>query len=232
VFLLQISEITVGGSVEIEVIMANKTINFKSKVAFIKNNTIFIESIKFNDRTVGFSDKFKLNFLYKKDEKLYKWEYASVKLIKYNGGIYHKVNIIGEGMPYNRRDYFRLYIGEEMPIFINSANGATALTVLVKDISESGVDFISKEDIDVNRTIRLKLKNNNTIINLNGIIVRREYNANLQSFVYGCKFYEKSNDLGKYIAKRQSEMIRKRLSSPASNVRTFSRSSNAGKYSR
>lgn len=215
---MHIDEIAVGGSIEIEVVLTGKALNFKSEVVLIKHHSILINSIKFNDQTVGFSDKYKINFLYKHEGKLYKWENVSIKLVRYDGGIYHKIDLAGEGQPYNRREYFRLYIGEEMPIYINTASGATALSVLVKDISESGVGFITKEDIDVDRTIRLKLKSNNSIISLSGVIVRKEYLENIKSNLYGCKFYEKNNALGQYIAKRQNELIKKRLSSPATKA--------------
>ena len=214
---MQINEIVVGGAVEIEVIIGNKAINFKSRVAYIKNNTILIDSIKFNDQTIGFSDKYQLNFLYKDDGKLFRWENCSVKLVRFDGGIYHKVDISGEGKPYNRRDFFRLFIGEEMPIYINTSHGAVALSVLVKDISESGVGFITKEDLDIDRIIRLKIKHNNSLINLTGVIVRKEFLENLGSYLYGCKFTEKNNALGKYIARRQNELLRKKGSFKATS---------------
>lgn len=216
---MRIDEITKGGAVEIEVKLISKVLNFKSEVAFIKNNSILINSIKVNDQTIGFSEKFQLNFLYKKEGKLYIWENASIKLVRYNGGIYNKIDIIGEGKIYNRRDSFRLYIGEDMPLYVNTANGPNALSVLVKDISESGAGFITKEEIDIDRTIRLKLKDNNSIINLSGVIVRKEYLENISSYIYGCRFNEKNNALGKYIAKRQNEVMKKKLSPPTSKAR-------------
>jgi c-di-GMP-binding flagellar brake protein YcgR len=225
---LRIDEITKGGAVEIEVKLINKVINFKSEVAFIKNNSILINSIKVNDQTIGFSDRFQLNFLFKTEGKLYIWENASIKLVRFNGGIYHKVEIIGEGKLYNRRDSFRLYIGEDMPLYVNTANGPNALSVLVKDISESGVGFITKEEIDVDRTIRLKLKDNNSIISLSGVIVRKEFLENISSYIYGCKFNEKNNALGKYIVKRQSEILRKKISPPASKAKLNKANKNDG----
>lgn len=216
---MQIDEIAVGGAVEIEVILSNKAINFKSQVALIKNNSILISCIKFNDHTIGFPSKYKLNFLYVHNGKLYKWENAIIKLVRYDGTIYHKVDLSGDGKLYNRRDFFRLYIGEKMPIYINTANGATAIQALVKDISESGIGFITREKLDIDRTVRIKLKNNNTVIDLSGIIVRKEYLEHLKSYLYGCKFNEKNNDLGKFIARRQSEILRKQILSPIVRAR-------------
>lgn len=210
---MTIDDIVVDGSVEVEVVLLNKAINFESQVALILNNkSILINCIKFNDQTIGFSDRYQLNLLYKVDGKLYRWENCTIKLVRYDGVIYHKVEISGEGKPYNRRDFFRLYIGEEMPIYINTAHGTTAMSVLIKDISESGVGFITKQELEVERTIRLKIKFANQTIDLPGVIVRKEYLENLKSYLYGCKFTEKSNLLGKYIAKRQNEMLQKQTS--------------------
>lgn len=206
--ILRIDEISKEGSIELEVKYNGNTASFFSEIVLVRENSVLITSIKVNEHTVGFSDKCTINFLYKFDGRLYIWENVSVKLVRYDGAIYHKVDMVGEGKPYNRRDSYRMYIGEDMPLYINSPSGPTAITVLVKDISETGVAFISKEDININRTIRLKLKDHNMLISLSGVIVRKEYLEHLDSFVYGCKFNEKNNRLGKYIARRQGEQLR------------------------
>lgn len=207
---MQIDEISQGGAIELDVKCNGKNMNFKSEVMLVKNNSVLINAITVDEQTIGFSDKFQINFLFKSEGRLYLWENVTVKLVKYNDAIYHMIELFGEGKPYNRRDAYRMYIGEDMPVYVNSATGPTALSVLVKDISETGVGFITKEDIDIERTIRLKLKDNNTIINMSGVIVRKEYLDNLDSFLYGCKFNEKSNHLSRYIAKRQSEALKKK----------------------
>ena len=207
---MHIDEISQSGTIELEVKYNGKFMNFKSDIVHIKNNAILITCIKVNDQTIGFTDKYQVNFLYKIDGRLYNWENVTVKLVKYDGGIYNKIDLFGEGKPYNRRDAYRMYIGEDMPVYVNTASGPTALSVLVKDISETGVSFITKEDIDVDRTIRLKLKDGNVIISLSGVIIRKELVSHLASFLYGCKFNEKNHKLAKYIAKRQAEELKKK----------------------
>ncbi|MDF2941971.1 MAG: hypothetical protein K0S01_829 [Herbinix sp.] len=207
---MQVDELSIGGAMEVEVKCNGKSMNFNSEIILIKNNSVLITSIKVNEQTIGFSEKYQINFMYKLEGKLYIWENVSVKLVKYDGAIYHKIDLYGEGVPYNRRDAFRMYIGEDMPLYVNTASGPAALSVLVKDISETGVGFITKEDIDVDRIIRLKLKDNNISINLSGVIVRKEFLSNLGAYLYGCKFNEKNNSLGKYIAKKQGEQLRKK----------------------
>jgi hypothetical protein len=210
---LHIDSIAKGGLMEVEVRCNGKTVNFKSEVAHIVDTSILIAPIKVNEQTIGFSDSCQINFLYVHEGKLYLWENATVRLVKYDGAIYHKIDIFGDGKPFNRRDSYRMYVGEDMPVYVNTASGPTAISVLVKDISETGVGFITNEDFDIDRTIRLKLKDNNAIINLSGIIVRKEYLSNLGSYLYGCRFNERNDKLSRYIAKRQGEALRKKNSS-------------------
>ncbi len=207
---MHVDSIAKGGLMEVEVRCNGKTVTFKSEVAHIVGNSILISPIKVNEQTIGFSESCQINFLYVSEGKLFLWEKVDIKLVKYDGIIYHKIDIYGDGKPFNRRDSYRMYIGEDMPLYVNSASGPIALSVLIKDISETGVGFISKEDIDVERTIRLKLKDNNLILSISGIIVRKEFLSNLGSYLYGCRFNEKNDKLSKYIAKKQGEVLRKK----------------------
>jgi c-di-GMP-binding flagellar brake protein YcgR len=207
---LYIDEIAIGTDIEFEIRCGGRFMSFHSTTMLIIGDSILATPIVVNDRTVGFNDDCRINIVVKFEDKVYQWVDVIVKLVKYNGVIYHKIDLEGDGKPYNRRESFRLYIGEDMPIYINDSSGSIALTVLIKDISETGVGFITKEELDINRTIRLKLKDFNTFINLSGVIVRKEFLEHLDSFIYGCKFNEKNNRLGKYLARKQGEFLRKK----------------------
>lgn len=215
-----IDDIPVGTRIELDVRYIGRTMSFNSEVILIINNSILISPIVVNEQTVGFNDNCRINLIVKVEGKVYLWDNVTVKLVKYDGIIYHKIDINGEGKPYNRREAYRMYIGEDMPVYINTASGPLALYVLVKDLSETGVGFISKEELDVNRTIRLRIKDNSTIISLSGVIVRKEFLPHLDSFLYGCKFSEKNNKLGNYIARKQGEALRKKIVSTYSSPPT------------
>ncbi len=207
---MQIDTIVKGGIMELEVKISGKSVNFKSEILHIINDSVLIAPIKVDEHTVGFNETCRTNFLYVIDGKLTIWENVAVKLVRYDGGIYHKIDVIGEGKPYNRREAYRLFIGEEMPIYLNTAAGPKAVSVRIKDISETGVGFLTKEEIDVERTFRLKLKDTKGVINLNGVIVRKEFLETLASYLYGGKFHEKSEQLARFIARKQGEALRKK----------------------
>lgn len=206
-----IDEIPVGASIEIEVRFCGRSMSFNSEVQFKRENSIFINPITVNERTVGFNDKCRINLIVKANGKVFLWENVEVRLIRYDGNIYHRITLQGDGKPYNRREAYRMYIGEDMPIYINTPEGPNLINVLVKDISETGVGFITKEELDVERIIRLRLKDFNNVIYITGSIVRKEYLPHLDSYLYGCKFTEKNNHLGKFIARKQGEQLRKKL---------------------
>lgn len=206
---VQIENISSGTSMELEVKVAGRTVSFQSEISMILRSSIFIQSIKVNNQTIGFTEDCVINFVYKSSGKVYIWENVSVTLIRYNGEILHKIELIGEGKPYNRRNAYRTYIGEEVPAYINTQKGTVSLTVLLKDISETGLGFISKEELDLDRTVRIKIKDFNTFLSLSGFIVRKEFLPNINSYIYGCKFCEKNDKLGRYIAKKQGEQLRK-----------------------
>lgn len=212
---MRIDEIPVGASIEIEVHYNGRSISFNSEILFLHDNLFYISPVTVNDRTVGFNDKCLINLIVKTSGKVFLWENVEIKLVKYNGNIYHQISLQGEGKPYNRRETYRMYIGEDMPVYINTASGPHLIEVLVKDISESGVGFITKEALDLNRIILLKIKDIDTIL-LSGVIVRKEYLPHLDSYLYGCKFNEKNDKLGKFIAKKQGEHLRKKISSYSS----------------
>lgn len=208
-----INNIPNGSGIELDVRNNGRTMSFSSQVKLIINNSLLISPIMIDKQTIGFGNGSRVNLIVKVDDKVYVWSNISAILVKYDGKIYHKIELNERGKPYNRREAYRLYVGEDMNIYINTASGAISLSVLVKDISESGVGFITKEDLETDRVIRLKIKDFHSLISLSGVIVRKEHLPHLDSFLYGCKFNEKNNRLGNYIARRQGEELRKKASS-------------------
>lgn len=207
---MQIKDLPVGAEIELEVKYNGQCINFNSQVVDVIDNSVLINPIIVDDKTLGFTDSNQVNFIYIFEDKVYVWNHIDVILVNYNGHMYHKAELLGDGVPYNRRNSYRMYIGEDMPLHINTSRGSSIINVLVKDVSETGVAFITEEDLSIGRVFRLKLKDNNRLINLSGVIVRREYLEHLGSFLYGCKFNEYNAVLGGYIARKQIEVLKKK----------------------
>ena len=207
---LLIGDIVIGDNIEVEVKIQGHTMSFTSQVVMIIDDILLISPIKSDDQTVGFSENCVVSVLYNLNGRIYRWKDIDLKLIKYDGLIYHSTVLEGKGQPYNRRNAYRLYLGMEMLLYYNSSQGPAAISVNVKDISELGVSFITNEELELNRRFHLSFRDGTTRLNLEGSIIRMEYMQHLGSYVYGCKFYDKNYLLSKYIARKQGEILRQK----------------------
>lgn len=187
------------------------TVGLKSKdlattVEQVHSDYILLQPIFVDGRTVGFGDSCTIDLLYLQEQVVYAWHSVSLPLVKIKGSTYYKVELEGEAKPYNRRGSFRVYIGETMAITVFQSSGPQAYNVLVRDISESGFGFVSKEEYEVGRTIRLAipLTDRKTLV-LSATIVRREFFEDKGTYSYGCRFVEPNAYLSSYLMAKQRE---------------------------
>lgn len=187
------------------------TVGLKSKdlatsIVEVHADHVLLKPILVDGRTVGFGDTCTIDFLYLQDQVVYAWHSVSLPLVKIKGNTYYRVALVGEARPYNRRGSFRVYVGETMNITVFQSSGPQPFNVLVRDISESGFGFVSKEEYEISRTIRLSipLTDRKTLV-LSATIVRRDFNEEKGTYNYGCKFVEPNSYLSSYLMTKQRE---------------------------
>lgn len=209
------NELISGTPIELSIHLGAETINLFSSIVEPVQENILVEKLEYNGKLLGIPNNCSVDMLYIDPEssRPYIWKNISLKAVRYKKGVYHCVSdLIGEGMPTNRRDAFRLFIGEEMTLVVRNANGPQGYTVRVKDISETGMCFISSEDFPVKKLVRLNFQDNNFSMPLAGHIVRKIPHPELpSSTIYGCRFPESNPLLGKYITKKQQEKLQEKL---------------------
>ncbi len=192
------------------------TLGIKSKdlfttIAEIHSDYVLLHPILIDGRTVGFGNTCTIDFLYVQDQVVYAWHDVELPLVKTKKGTFYKAVLENEAKPYNRRASFRVYIGETMAITIFQSSGPQSFNVLVRDISETGFGFVSKEEYDIGRTIRLSipLTERKTLV-LSSTIVRREFIEEKGTYSYGCKFIEPNAYLSNYLMVKQRERQQER----------------------
>ena len=206
------TELQLNHSVEIEVTINGKITTLLSSIEKIINNTILLTPIFIGGKIVGFPPQYEVSFLYmeEKTETVYCWKNVSIKAVRYQGEIYHCVSLTTTGEPCNRRGAFRVFIGERMNLISFGTNGPTTHEVFIKDISETGMAFISSEPFSVKHTIRLNLKVfSGQIVPLSAQIVRTQPTDAQGEVLYGCRLLEKNPLLSKYLIKLQQEQQKK-----------------------
>ena len=198
------TDLQLNHSVELEVNINGKTTTLLSSIEKISNTNVLLSPIFIGGKLVGFPPEYSISFIYMDETVVYCWKNISVKAIQYQGNVYHCVTLLTEAEVWNRRNAFRINVGETMELISFGEGGPKTHKVFVKDISETGMAFISSETFFVKHTIRLKLKIfSGQIIQLSAQIVRTQPTKNENETLYGCRFLEKSHFLSKHLVKLQ-----------------------------
>ena len=206
------AEVQLEHSVELEIFMNGKKTTLISSVEEKVGNTLLLTPIKIDDKVVGFPPNCLVNLLYIEDSHVYCWKSVQIKAVRFEGKIYHSTELIANAELLNRRGAYRVFIGSQMKLTAFSAEGPKNYDVLLKDISESGMAFFSKEEFDIGRTIRLHLTTRQEqVLPFSAHIIRIQEFENRQDKLYGCKFIEKNNRLVGYLMGLQQERQKQKM---------------------
>lgn len=215
-----ISDIEVQHSVTLVVTVGIKSKDLTTTVAEVHSKYVLLHPILIDGRTVGFGNTCTIDFLYVQDQTVFSWHNVELPLVKTKNGTFYQAILEGEASPYNRRASFRVYVGETMTITVFQSNGPQPFNVLVRDISETGFGFVSKEEYESARTIRLSIPlNERKTLVLSATIVRKEYSEERGSFSYGCKFIEPNPVLSNYLMMKQRERQQERTGAYSASKR-------------
>lgn len=206
------AELQLEHSVELEIMMNGKKTTLLTAVEQIVGTTVLLTPIQINGKVVGFPPDCMVNLLYVGDNQVFCWKNVKIKAVRYEKKIYHSAELVADAEILNRRGAYRVYIGEQMLLTAFSANGPKNYRVLLKDISETGMAFFSKEEFDVGRTVRLTLSiKKGHELPLSSQIIRIQDFEHRQEKLYGCKFVEKNNRLVSVLMHLQQERQRQKM---------------------
>ncbi len=193
-------------TISIEVRLNGNQKNFSTETATIYKNLLLLQPIYAEGKLLGFSDKCTVDLTTTRDQNFYCWRDIKIKPVKIGGEIFHAAELVGEGEIINRRNNFRVFFGEVMPITHFTHSGPKQDHFLVKDISETGFAFLAEEPFEVGRTVRLSVPlPDRSAINVTGKIVRMQELENNPKTLYGCQFSENNKKLANYLMKVQRE---------------------------
>jgi len=206
------AELQLEHSVELEIMMNGKKTTLLSGIEQVIGNTVLLTPIQINGKVVGFPPNCMVNLLYVGEKQVFCWKNIKLKAVRYDKKIYHSAELVGDAEILNRRGSYRVYVGEQMLLTAFSANGPKTYKVHLKDISESGMAFFSKEEFDVGRTVRLNFSiKKGADIPLSSQIIRIQDFENRPEKLYGCKFVEKNNRLVSILMHLQQERQREKM---------------------
>lgn len=210
---MRLTDFEMAHSVELEILHDGRKTTLLTSVEGMINNSVLLTPIHLDGKIVGFPAKFTVNLLYPEDGQVYCWSNITVKAVRYRGHLYHSVELFGNAIVLNRRGAYRVYIGETKFLYHRTHSDTKLYEILLRDISETGMCYMSKDDFEVGRTVHLQLRlANGHELSLRAKILWKRENPNRNTtYLYGCKFTEKSKFLNSYLMNVQQEQQRKKL---------------------
>lgn len=201
---MNINDFNSGQIVQLDIKMDSISGSFDAKVALVYKSLLLLEPIYVDGKLVGFPEEAYVNLMYTEQSIFHVWKNINIKTIIFKNHHYHAAELIGDAEIVNRRNTFRVYIGEEMPVTYFTEEGTRSINALIKDISETGFAFITTEEFSIDRTVRLNIPQpDRSHLHLSAKIVRSVEMEDGLRTLYGCHFIERNQKLSTYLMKVQ-----------------------------
>lgn len=210
---MKLTDFEMAHSVELEILHDGRKTTLLTSVEGMIHNSVLLTPIHLDGKIVGFPAKLTVNLLYPEDNQVYCWSDITVKAVRYRGHIYHSVELPGSAIVLNRRGAYRVYIGENRFIYHRTHTNTKLYEVFLRDISETGMCYMSKDNFEIGRTVHLQLRltSGHELTIRAKILWKRENPNRNTTFLYGCKFTEKSKYLNSYLMNVQQEQQKRRM---------------------
>ena len=230
---MQIKEMLVGKMLEILVDREGYHYRFVSKVEGTAENAVAVTLIAAQGRMFHFVETDDVSIIYRGTERMWKWEHVKAGLARLDGAPVHTFSSKNPGQVYNRRESFRVQIGESLlmnKIVTADETGENGdvlekmvkFEALLADLSVNGAGLYTNEEMEIGTTISFEMPTNIGILSCRGELVRKSSVSNKPfQYFYGCDFTVIRKDLERYLFERQRLMLQKERGSE--NVRLKNR---------
>ena len=214
-----IKEMVLGRKLEVLVEREGYQYRLVSKIEGTTEFTVAVSAIVAKGRMFHFEEGDDVTIVYRGEERMWKWDHVKPGLARLDGETVHTFSSREQGQVYNRRESFRVPIGESLLMYRiftkKNEEGETVETTrpfegLLVDLSVSGAGFFTNEELDVDAMMGFDMPTHMGIMSCRGKIVRRAdvYDKPFRNF-YGCEFTKVRKELERYLFERQRLMLQK-----------------------
>ena len=166
-----------------------------------------------------FEERDDVTIVYRGEERMWKWEHVKPGLARLEGETVHTFSSREQGQVYNRRESFRVPIGENLlmyRVFITQNEEGEpeeklkSFEGLLADLSVSGAGIYTDEELELDAVMGFDMPTHMGIMTCRGKIVRKTdvYDKPFRNF-YGCEFTKVRKELERYLFERQRLMLQK-----------------------
>lgn len=205
---MKFSDIKRDSVIYISAMKNNTSVTLASNVLHVTDEAVYVEPFMHGKSIINFkSSEIALEMLsvYPGDIPLL-WPGVTVYKGEYEGQTCHIIKAATEGVKRNRRSSFRVFVGSGATLTEQDTGNAN--TVIVKDISATGLSFLVKSgpdayEYETGKLVSIAYTDNEQrfIVDADLRIVRKTESP--KGFVYGCKFTKLYPQIGGYVATKQ-----------------------------
>ncbi len=214
-----IKEMMLGKKLEIVLEREGYHYRLVSKVEGTAEGSVAVSAIVAKGRMFHFEEGDDVSIIYHGGERMWKWEHVKTGLARLEGEMVHTFSSREKGQVYNRRDAFRVSIGES--ILMNRVIDVKddgdevkeitgSFEALLSDLSVNGAGLYTNEEMDIDTIISFDMPTHMGVMSCRGKIIRKTgvTDKPFRNF-YGCEFVRVRKELERYLFERQRLMLKK-----------------------
>lgn len=206
---MKIQEIPEDSRINITVTREDTSAAFSSTIAHSFSDCIFVEPFMYEDNLIAFDTPGIIieMVVTREGEVPYVWKSVQITKEVYENKVYHCIKAGTIGVKLNRRNAFRVFIGENGSAM--EVPGNARLDVLVKDISSTGIGILIDDslrcDLDVGKHVQVMFSDSVISANFNvtARVVRIVPVEDKNQHLYGCQFSKHYPQIDRYCAAKQ-----------------------------
>lgn len=218
-----IKDVQVGKTLEILIDREGYHYRFVSKIEGVTANSVAVSLIATAKRSFHFEETDDITIVYRA-ERMWKWEHVKGGIAMLEGYPVHTFTTKSEGVTYNRREAFRVPMGEnvlmnrfEKKMILNPETEKEELVetpvpfeAWLSDLSISGAGIFTNEELEAGEKVSFDLVTKLGIISCTGKVVRESVVYDRpQKFFYGIEFLLAKNVLDRYLVERQRLILQR-----------------------
>jgi c-di-GMP-binding flagellar brake protein YcgR len=207
---VKISDIEIGKKLILKFVY--KELEFSMAVDIIQKekDCIIITAILENGITLEPSLLTNISLMYIVKDGIFTFQSCNFQVMEYNKMRSYAVSCDEDVVKENRRDAYRVFIGEIVKIRITPTSGAKFGTEgILKNISANGMGIILKREIKVGSKMSILYNFEGLNIHLLGEVIRAQKVPGRNYFDYGCKFYNANSMVNRVIMVKQMRTSKK-----------------------
>jgi c-di-GMP-binding flagellar brake protein YcgR len=207
---VKVSDIEIGKKLILKFIYKDIEFNMVVDIIQKEKDYIIITAILENGITLEPSLLKNINVMYIVKDGIYTFNSCNLQVMEYNKMRSYAVTCDDDVVKENRREAYRVFIGEIVKIRITPVSGPKIGTEgIIKNISVNGMGIILKREFKVGSKISILYTFEGLSIHLLGEVIRARKVPGRNYFDYGCKFYNANSMVNRVIMVKQMRTSKK-----------------------